>query len=86
MEPEKGDKLTCYYWMGYGKDFIQCRATVREEKEGNYFFADTDMKLCGGCSGCLVIKDGRVYGVLSRGQEGEYLCTFLSANKIKALL
>lgn len=86
MEPEKGDKLTCYYWMGYGKDFIQCRATVREEKEGNYFFADTDMKLCGGCSGCPVIKDGRVYGVLSRGQEGEYLCTFLSANKIKALL
>ena len=34
VEPEKGDKLTCYYWMGYGKDFIQCRATVKEEKEG----------------------------------------------------
>lgn len=84
--PEKDYKLICYYWMGYGKDFLQCRTTVQEEKEGNYFFADTDMKLCGGCSGCPAIKDGKVYGVLSRGKEGECLCAFLSASKIKNIL
>lgn len=86
VEPEKDEKLTCYYWMGYGKNFIQCKATVKEEKEGNYFFADTDLNLCAGCSGSPVIKDGKVYGVLSRGQEGESLCAFLSAKAICNIL
>lgn len=82
--PISGDNLKSCSWrvIPEGNEYIECNAVVKEQQEGNYFYCDTDVLLKTGSSGSPIFKEGKVIGILARGQEGTPLCAFLSANAI----
>lgn len=86
--PEVGETLDTISWRTFSKgtEFICCKSTVRPEVEGNYYYADTDVKLKEGSSGSPLVRDGKVYGMLCAGDPGTPLCAILSSVSIKKLL
>ncbi|WP_346998107.1 trypsin-like serine peptidase [Bacteroides cellulosilyticus] len=75
-----------YKTTALGKELLVCNVTIREEIEGNYFYADTNVILTPGSSGSPIMKDNRVYGILCRGDKGTSLCAFLSSIAILKIL
>lgn len=86
-EPKTGESLDSISWrtVAQGTEFLCCKAVVRPEREDNYFLADTEELLKGGSSGSPLVRDGKVYGMLCAGREGDSLCAFLSAKSILKL-
>lgn len=54
--------------------------------EGNFFGCNTEKILHEGNSGCPLIKDGIVYGILHGGLPGVHTCFYQSAKSIKKCL
>ena len=86
--PLSGDNLKSCSWrvIPEGNEYLECNAVVKELQEGNYFYCDTDVQLKPGSSGSPVFKEGKVIGILAKGQEGTSLCAFLSAKAILKIL
>ena len=86
--PLSGDNLNSCSWrvIPEGDEYLECNAVVKELQEGNYFYCDTDVLLKPGSSGSPIFKEGKVIGILTKGQEGTPLCAFLSAKAILKIL
>lgn len=86
--PAAGESMESISWRSVpqGSEYVRCDASVLDVREGNYFYADTDVLLREGSSGSPLLKDGKVYGMLCAGSEGTPLCAFLSAESIGKLI
>lgn len=64
----------------------QSKSTYEGLLEGNFFGCNTEKILHEGNSGCPLIKDGIVYGILHGGIPGEHTCFYQSAKSIRMCL
>lgn len=97
--PKSGDTLQSlsYKMTALGSELLDCIATVNDIVCGNYFGAETSINLKEGSSGSPVISNGKLMGIMSKGNNDGNgnknipelplsFCLFLSASKIKELL
>lgn len=54
--------------------------------EGNFFACKTEKVLKEGNSGCPLVKDNNVYGILHGGVPGEHKCVYQTAQSIKRIM
>lgn len=86
--PLSGDNLKSCSWrvIPEGNEYLECNAVVKELQEGNYFYCDTDVLLKDGSSGSPIFKEGKVIGILVKGEKGTPFCAFLSAKAILSII
>lgn len=83
-EPQEGDTI----FTRQPKERFEMRegrATITQV-DGNFFLCDTSIILKQGESGSPVFRDGKVFGILHGGRDGQPICLFQSAQSIARLL
>lgn len=97
--PRSGTRIgsISYRMSSQGYDKVECTATVGEIVCGNYFTANTSIKLKKGTSGSPVFFNGKVVGIMNGGNNDGYdhpvnpdlplnFCFFLSSKAILELI
>lgn len=83
-ERQEGDTI----FSQHSKEWFETKegqATITQV-DGNFFLCSTSIILKKGSSGSPVFRDGKVFGILHGGREGEPVCLFQSAQSIAHLL